>query len=63
MFLVCFVMFLIKLFFMSLYFSDPYHRVYQYNEVRVDRKFSYTDVLLISPYQVKIDIDINSPCV
>jgi len=56
-------MFLIKLFFMSLYFSDPYHRVYQYNEVRVDRKFSYTDVLLISPYQVKIDIDINSPCV
>jgi hypothetical protein len=61
MFLVCFVMFLIKLFFMLSYLSDPYHLVHQYNEL--DRKFSYTDFLLINPYQVKIDTDINSPCV
>jgi len=54
-------MFLIKLFFVPSYLSDPYHRVYQCNEV--DRKFSYTDVLLISPYQVKTDTDTNSPCV
>jgi hypothetical protein len=46
---------------MPLYLSDPYQRAYQDNEV--DRKFSYTDVLLISPYQVKTDREINSPCV
>ena len=46
---------------MPLYFSDPHRRVYQYNEV--DRKFSYTDVLLIRTYQVMFDTDINWPSV
>jgi hypothetical protein len=43
------------------YLSDPYHHVYQYNEV--ERKFRHADVLLISTYQIIFDGDINSPCV
>jgi hypothetical protein len=46
---------------MPVYLSDPYHRVDQYNDAY--RKFRYTDVLLISTYQIMFDIDINSPCV